>query len=211
MLRRLFTILSAVSLLLCVAVAVAWVRGGRTPMACVVYPTPKIDRSGTARHEWRRWQLRRTVGVRPPIEAVVARVPGTGNVYINLGPADGAAVGSSFALYDKFTDQRKGSLEIVSVGPRRFSLCRTLTLLPGQTVREGDMLRSVEWVNLPYWPAIAVLSVLPMVWLLVTLRRSGRRAFRARFGRCLNCGYDVRATPGRCPECGTVRVLEVKA
>jgi predicted RNA-binding Zn-ribbon protein involved in translation (DUF1610 family) len=35
------------------------------------------------------------------------------------------------------------------------------------------------------------------------LRKMGRRAAN-RFGRCLSCGYDLRATPHRCPECGRV-------
>jgi hypothetical protein len=30
-----------------------------------------------------------------------------------------------------------------------------------------------------------------------------RRRRRRKPGRCSRCGYDLRATPGRCPECGT--------
>lgn len=51
----------------------------------------------------------------------------------------------------------------------------------------------------PAWPAAVLLGVLPVVWVV----RHARRGKRARAGCCTTCGYDLRATPDRCPECGT--------
>jgi hypothetical protein len=54
------------------------------------------------------------------------------------------------------------------------------------------------YVVTPYWALQALTAVLPAVWVVRWLR--GRR--RGRGGLCPACGYDLRATPGRCPECG---------
>jgi hypothetical protein len=51
----------------------------------------------------------------------------------------------------------------------------------------------------PLWLLAAVFS-LPKT-LPVVMRRLRHRP---RPGACPNCGYDLRATPERCPECGTV-------
>jgi hypothetical protein len=40
----------------------------------------------------------------------------------------------------------------------------------------------------------------PAAWLATEWRRHARR--NAAAGLCPHCAYDVRATPGRCPECG---------
>ena len=50
----------------------------------------------------------------------------------------------------------------------------------------------------PYW-APMILTAIPAG---VVLTRTVRRFGRARRGLCAGCGYDLRATTGRCPECG---------
>jgi hypothetical protein len=54
----------------------------------------------------------------------------------------------------------------------------------------------------PYWFWVAAGAVLPSGWAIRRRRARGRHAA----GCCAACGYDLRATPDRCPECGAVAV-----
>jgi hypothetical protein len=58
--------------------------------------------------------------------------------------------------------------------------------------------------SIPFgYPAVAA-AVLPVAWLIASRLRRKRRDRRARRGQCPICTYDLRATPNRCPECGTI-------
>jgi hypothetical protein len=58
--------------------------------------------------------------------------------------------------------------------------------------------QSTHHAIVPYWLALGATAPLPAfaAWLVVRRRRRARRR------SCANCGYDLRATPDRCPECG---------
>jgi hypothetical protein len=59
------------------------------------------------------------------------------------------------------------------------------------------------YLFIPYWMLLALPAVLPASWVVGVVRRR-YRAKRLRSALvCPTCGYDLRATPERCPECGT--------
>jgi hypothetical protein len=64
--------------------------------------------------------------------------------------------------------------------------------------RLGYPLHSMQ-VDVPLWAPVAAAALLPLGWTVTAVRR--RRQVNA--GRCKTCRYDLRATPGRCPECGS--------
>ncbi len=75
---------------------------------------------------------------------------------------------------------------------------------PLQFSNQDKPARDAVDLFVPFWFLAAMFLVLP-VWRMVSLVRIRRRT---RTHRCLKCGYDLRATPDRCPECGTATGVE---
>jgi hypothetical protein len=74
--------------------------------------------------------------------------------------------------------------------------------IPGTNYSDFGSERPYRILFVPLWTLAVIFCILPMAALrplIVHVRRRSRRGRRA----CPNCGYDLRASPDRCPECGT--------
>ena len=175
---RLFALLSALSLLLCVAVVVLWVRSlGRTGSSYFIQPALHVQ--FTSSDGVLGLTLTRDSGLRP-------------------------AVNSSDDLYGWFSYRTpmppghdRATLTTRGCNEWGFGFYLSETVGPPRGYwRFGGRRLWIVWV--PFWLPV-LLAALPPAWYSgATIRR--RR--RGRAGLCAACGYDLRATPDRCPECG---------
>ena len=161
--RRLFTLASAVSLLLCLAACVLWVRSYGI-------------KDGI-------WWWRSSGDPTWPRRSEVLTYEGRIIYYSITGPAPGVEGWG----YDSWVIAPSGWNNPVADPTRTFFGFRFSA--------RGKPPHHRPVASLPLWLPLMLLSVMPVRWYM--RRRRGLRP-----GLCPACGYDLRATPDRCPECG---------
>jgi hypothetical protein len=73
---------------------------------------------------------------------------------------------------------------------------------------EHDGEASFTRMMIPFWFLFILTAILPFGWIVFYFKRRAR-LIRIVKGLCEKCGYDLRATPNACPECGTIPSKQV--
>lgn len=186
--RYLFTFCSAVSLLLCFAVCVLWVRSYFT---ADVVADGWVNRPPISGTYVQAWSNRGAISFRRFDVAVAGAVPlnySVGdNIHLDIRPGEHWTSSDP----EPWVEKRFGYL----LGFSYSDGTMVYPPLPGMTQRQRN-----RDVSFPHWFPMLLAAILPVLW-----HRHQRRARTRRVnGLCLRCAYDLRATPERCPECGTL-------
>jgi hypothetical protein len=179
--RRLFTILSVLSLLVCIAVAVLWIRSYWTA-DYLVYAW----RSSDDRYEY-SMRLGSSCG---GLGALSQRLK-------YAGPKEAAFLSDSPFGW-RLIQQHKPDHRAYFYDDTRSFFARLGLHLNTDSgpCMWGDYSETV--IAAPHW---AVLTVLAMPAMLCAAKVQWKVS-RPKIGLCPTCGYDLRATPDHCPQCG---------
>jgi hypothetical protein len=189
--RSLLTAATAVSLLLCAATVVLWVRSYSRADVCSRLRLAAID-GGVREHGlWARsgngwtisWTSRITLK-QPDAPTAFERRLRQSRLRPEWNVQSRPLAESPFQL----------RADAVEFGP--FKRQSALRIAPPEYRGEVHQL----------WVAHGFLALAFGALPVLRLTRGIRRAVRRRRRHCLDCGYDLRATPDRCPECG--RLIE---
>lgn len=180
--RNLVNVLTACSLLLCLGTVVLWATSYRWPKA-IARETELSDggfdlrgRLSVASSHGRLTFNDIALSWKPPTEE-----------YVNSFPWEVRRL----VERPQFEMDHRGELDVQFAGLR---FRRAADPTPGLYHPKTGVLLIV----VPHW-LIAALAAVPVVCRVFYWRRCSRLRDH---GRCRSCGYDLRATPDRCPECG---------
>ena len=200
--RRLLTFLSALSLILCLGTVGLWVRSYKTASTIVKTSfhssesdsagghTTLESRRGQITWVWYEWS-------QPGGFSGQHGIPG-----LRFFESEAKQSGRDRWLYSWET----------SINPHR--VWRLYMLLgcgfhsewdDGDTRDEFVVTTVYRAAFVPYWLLAVAFTILPGL-----LLRRQRKQRQLRMGLCPTCGYDLRATPQRCPECGRVTAQEAR-
>lgn len=186
MVGRLFTLASALSLLMCAATVVLWVRSH--------WHQDVVERIESFHPPWFQ-----EPGNEKDLTLDATSIDGVLLIeWLRFSPTDLRTqqnVSYKWICYSAPMDgpflprgilRAKGMPHCISAGP--------------YGVTYGDWLYGWRFsLLIPHWLLASVLLLAPagLFWTRFLKR------VRPRTGCCLRCDYDLRATPSRCPECGT--------
>jgi hypothetical protein len=186
--RRIFNAIAVVSLVLCVFTLAMWVRSGFAS-DWVAYARPTQHLLGYAHDEaivgTERGFVTVTIGGVDCMDAESAAW------LKRSGPLHGCPLGltKGSKTFEGFT------LDSFRLSGFRQGSFRGTAREPSGVERYGST------IEVPLWFILLVTS-LPLQARL--LWRQWERHRYSMVGLCRKCGYDLRATPDRCPECGTI-------
>lgn len=195
--RRLFMVASIVAMLICLAVCAMWARSYRVEDYCT-----RVDVLDTNRQVKRLttfcsrmggvavcgdWTAFRERGAASHHGPTIEWIHDDDFVdgYPTVGPGDG-----KIGVLQRFWNR----LGFYGSAGKEKHPARIL-------VDHQYHLNDRKWfrVTVPYWFLAALFGALPVCATVTEIRR--RRSRKS--GCCRRCGYDLRASAGRCPECGT--------